>query len=224
MTTSTPLAATPSDSRRRSAAATLRAYLLSGLVVLLPIAVTCWLLVAVFQFADGLLGRYLTRLLGYRIPGIGLLLTVCLVLLTGMFATHFLGRRIFLAIERLVTRLPLVRQVYPPAKQMANMLFGKERPSAFSRVVLVQYPTRGVHAIGFVTNESVPEIDRLFGKPMIAVLVLTTPTPLSGFFVYVPRDEVVPLDITMEEGLKLVVSGGVINPSLGRPPQPNVTG
>ncbi len=206
----------PSPSRPSMTSA-LRAYLLSGLVVLLPIVVTCWLLVVVFQFADGLLGRYLTQLLGYRIPGIGLLLTVCLILLTGVFARHFLGRRMFLAVEQWLIRLPLIRQIYPPAKQMAGMLFGKERPSAFSRVVLVQYPTKGVHAVGFVTNESVPEVDKLFGKSMIAVLIPTTPTPLSGFFVYVPRDEVVPLDVTMEEGLKLVVSGGVINPSLGRP-------
>lgn len=222
MTTSTPPAATPTDPPRRTVGSALRGYFLSGLAVLLPIVVSGWVLLAVFQFADGLLGRHLTRWLGYQIPGIGLLLTICLVLLTGVFATHFFGRRLFLVLERLVVRLPIVRQVYPPAKQMTDMLFGKAQPSAFSRVVLVQYPAKGVYAVGFVTNESVPQIDRLFGKPMVAVLMPTTPTPLSGYFVYVPREEVVPLDLSLEEGLKLVISGGVIQPPIGASSRPRL--
>jgi len=201
----------------------LRRYLLAGLAVWLPVLVTFYLLRFFFILADSVLGHYANLLMerwyGQAIPGIGLLLAFLLLLFTGYMAEQFFGRWFVSVLERWFGNLPLVRYIYPPAKQMADLLFTSESRAAFHRVVLVPYPSSGVYSLGFVTNEALPALDAKVGQHLVSVLVPHTPSPLTGFMLVVPAADVVPLDITIEEGIALIVSGGVVGTGKALPGQ-----
>lgn len=194
----------------------LRRYLLTGLAIWLPVVVTCYLLKFFFQLADGILGRYVNliveRYYGRTVPGLGLLLTLLLLAVTGFVAGHFFGRRFVETMEAWFGNLPIVRYVYPPARQLADLVFTEKNRIAFRHVVLVPYPSRGLYALAFVTNESLPAIDAAVGQRMVAALVPSTPSPLTGYTVFLPAADVVPLDISVEEGTALIVSGGIVGP------------
>ena len=188
----------------------LRRYFVAGLATLFPATVTVYLLVSIFQFTDGLIGRHLA----VHIPGLGLLLTVLILLLVGFLATHFLGRVVFPTVELWFARLPLVRQIYPAIKQLTQFLFGAEgRPPSFQRVVLVEYPRSGLYSLAFVTHKKESTVT---GTPvmMFTLLIPTPPSPLTGPLVIAPEKEIIPLTMSIEEALKLIVSGGVVSPSL----------
>lgn len=188
----------------------LRRYFLAGLAALFPIAVTLWLLVQIFQFADSLLGQYF----GFQIPGLGLLVTILLILVVGVLSVHVFGRLVFGTLEAWLTRLPLVRKIYPTVKQLSEFLFGEGGPGTkFRRTVLVQFPRGGMYALAFVTNETTAKVN---GKPQrfLILLVSNPPSPFSGPIVMVPEDEVIPLELSVEDALKFVVSGGVVGAPL----------
>jgi len=192
----------------------LRRYLLTGLAIWLPVLVTFYLLRFFFILADSVLGHYANLLVkrwyGHAIPGIGLLLAFLLLLFSGYMAEQFFGRWFVAVLERWFGNLPLVRYIYPPAKQMAELLFTSKSRAAFHRVVLVPYPSSGVYSLGFVTNEALPALDAKVGQHLVSVLVPHTPTPLTGYMLVVPAANVVSLDITIEEGIALIVSGGIV--------------
>ena len=193
----------------------LRRYFVAGLAALFPLAVTLYLLVSIFQFTDGLLGRYLAL----HIPGLGLLLTVLTLLLVGFLSTHFFGRVVFPTIEVWFTRLPLVKQIYPAVKQLTQFLFGETgRPSRFQQVVLVQYPRSGLYSLAFVTHQ---EQSSVTGTPLIilTLLVPTTPSPFTGPIIFVPEKDVIPLNMSIESAMKLIVSGGVVSSPLHAAPK-----
>ncbi|MBM3254358.1 MAG: DUF502 domain-containing protein, partial [Candidatus Omnitrophica bacterium] len=158
-------------------------YFISGLVVTLPVAITCYILFVFFKFADGFLGKFLNKYLkdtiGYSIPGLGLILSLIFVLIVGIITRNFLGKKLFPLIERGFLRLPLVNIIYPSAKQMVNFLFSKEK-IAFKRVVIIEYPRKGIYSIGFITNEGMEETNRKSGREMISVFIASTPSPLTG--------------------------------------------
>ena len=191
-------------------------YFIAGLGITLPVIITCYILFIFFRFADGLLGRFLNRyirgILGYSIPGIGLFVSLILILLIGVIMTNFLGKRVFPLVERWFLKLPFVNVIYPSAKQMIDFLFSKEK-IAFKKVVMVEYPRKGVYSIGFITNEGLEEINRKALKELLSVFIATTPSPLTGYFLYVPKEEVIFLDMTVEEAIKLIVSAGIISPA-----------
>ena len=195
----------------------LRRYFITGLASLLPVVVTLYVLLLVFQFADGLLGRYINRFwlrtYGYEIPGLGLVMTVLLILLVGAVASHFLGQRMLDILEGWFSRLPVIRRIYPSIKQLAGFLLSKDenQPSGFRRVVLVEYPRLGCYSIAFVTNES-PLVAGLFPSPTITLLIPTPPSPLTGPIIVVPKDAVIDLDMSIEDAIKFVVSGGIVAP------------
>lgn len=184
----------------------LRRYFVTGLATLFPGAVTLYLLVAIFRFSDGLLGRYL----GVTIPGLGLVLTVLITMVVGFLAGHFIGRLVFPVMENWFIRLPLVRQIYPAIKQLTRFLFSDGGRTSFRRVVLVAYPRPGSYSLAFVTNESTTSVT---GTPetLLTLLVPTPPSPFSGPLLFVPEREVIPLKMSVEEALKLIVSGGVVS-------------
>ncbi len=195
----------------------LRRYFLMGLAIWLPVVVTFYLLRLFFLLADSVLGRYANLFVErvfHRPPitGLGLLLGLLLVPLTGYVASHFFGKRFVRALEEWFGNLPIVRHIYPPAKQMSDLLFTEKNRVAFRQVVLVPYPSRGLYTLGFVTNETLPALDAATGAHLVAVLVPHTPSPITGFVVYVPAADVVALKISVEEGIALIVSGGVIGP------------
>ncbi len=188
-----------------------RRYFVTGLATLFPLTVTLWLLLKIFTFADGLLGQYL----GFRFPGLGLLITVLIILGVGVLSVHFFGRVLFRTVEIWVSRLPLIRKIYPTVKQFAELLFAEEgQPTVFRRVVLVQYPSMGIYSVAFVTNETQTTI---LGTPktLLTMMIPTPPSPLTGPIIIMPQDDVIPLDVSVEDTLKWSLSVGVVAPHGG---------
>lgn len=210
----------------------LRQLFLTGLAITLPLIITIWLLRILFEMVHristpALLG--LIRLLSprfaedpafatYVAPLIGVVLTALLILLVGALTTNLLGRRIVASFDRLIMRLPLVRGIYGGARQLLDAF--RSKPSSFQKVVAVEYPRAGVYTIGFVTHERV-ELRSAGGgglKGGSFVFLPTVPNPTSGWLVLVPDDDLVQLDMSIEDGFKLILTGGLVVP--GEPEKP----
>ena len=196
----------------------LRRYLIAGLATLFPVVVTLYALVIVFQFADGLLGRFINRYwlhtYGYEIPGLGLVMTVVLLLIVGILSSHFFGQWLVRRVEGWFGHLPVVRHIYQPVKQLAKFLFERgEREIAFRRVGLVEFPKAGSYAIGFVTNEATTTVLGT-SQTLLTLLVPSAPSPLTGPIIIVPEKDFIPLNMSIEGALKLIMSGGVVAPPL----------
>lgn len=201
---------------------TRRRYFLTGLLIILPVLATIYLCVSLFMFFDNILGRYISRLteayLGLKIPGLGLLVFLALIFTTGALATNFIGRGLFSALEKFWLRFPVIKKVYPAAKQITHFLFTPELRKGVRSVALVEYPRKGLYSLCFITNESGKYLEeRLGGGEYYNVLVPSVPNPLSGFYVLVAKKELILLDLSIEEAMKLVVSGGVLDPREGYP-------
>ena len=182
-----------------------RRYFVTGLATLFPVAVTTWFVWQIFRFADGLLGRSL----GLKIPGLGLIVTLLVIVAVCAFSIHF-GRVAFRTLETAFARLPLVRKIYPAVKQLADFLFSKEgRQSAFRRVVLIEYPRSGAYSIAFVTSETQTMATGTL-QTLATCLVPNPPSPFTGPIIFVPQEDVIPLDLSIEDAVKLIVSGGVV--------------
>jgi len=193
----------------------IRHYFATGLLITLPVFFTLYLLFVVVRFIDGIWGKvinfYLRKYLGFGIPGLGFILAIITVLIVGFITTNLFGKRLFSAVERWFLRFPFIRQIYPAAKQIVDSFVSKDSP-AFKKVVLVEYPRRGIWAVGFLTNDGFDEANRMTGQDLLHVFVATTPSPLTGFLVLIPRSDVVFLNISVEDGIKLIVSGGIVRP------------
>jgi uncharacterized membrane protein len=184
----------------------LRRYFVVGLATLMPAVVT----IGLVFWLDGWLGAQFH----IQIPGLGLLATFVVTILVGIFTVHFFGRVVFKTLEVWLTRLPVIRRIYPTVKQFTDFLFGEQKgPAAFRRVVLVQYPRPNCYAIAFVTNETQTTV---LGQHemLLTLLVPNPPSPLSGPVLFVPASEVIPLNMTVEQALKLIISGGVVGAPL----------
>ena len=193
-----------------------RAYFIPGLLVVLPLGGTVLVLDALIQFADQLLVYLPAWLhpdghLPFHLPGIGLFFAVLVVLCAGLLVDNPLGRRLVQVWEAGVRHLPLVRNLYGAIKQLLETLFSPS-PRLFSRVVLLEYPRHGVYAIGFVTSIGSGEVQEKTKSRVLNIFLPTTPNPTSGFLLFVPEAEVIPLTMSVEEGLKMVISGGFIVP------------
>ncbi len=197
--------------------ARLRTYLLAGIVVTAPIGITCWILWAFVNFVDEKVmplvpDKYNPETyLPFSVPGIGLILLLVTLTLIGMTFSGFVGRLYIRIGERIVDRMPVVRHLYGALKQILEAVLSQQS-GAFREVVLVEYPRRGCWVIGFVTMTSVGEVQNLFEENMTNVFVPTTPNPTSGFLIFVPRDDLIHLDMTIEQGAKTVISGGIVTP------------
>ncbi len=202
------------ETHRRGVMRRLRDYLLSGLIVLGPAALSLWVLVQVFNWLDGLLGQYLRlRWFEYRrIPGLGFVAMLVVLLVTGWLASVLAGVALVRAWERVLARIPLFRVIYNPARQLGEALLAGKR-NVFQEVVLVPGPHPGVWVIGFVTGPLPVSVAGGTGGDLVGVFIPKTPNPTSGFYELVPRAQLVPLDITVEQGLKMVISGGVVRPA-----------
>jgi len=195
----------------------LRTYFITGLAIFLPVTITVYILISVFRFFDNILGRfinyYFIKTGGFYIPGLGIMLCILVVFLIGFFTTHFFGRKIFPALERFfLLKPPLVRQVYPVIKKIVSFIISQEKP-AFKKVVMVEYPRKGIYAIGFVSNEGMREAkEKIKSDDLVNVFIPTSPGPLTGYFIVVPSKELTFLDITIEEAFEMIISAGVVNP------------
>ena len=189
-------------------------YFLTGLLVIIPIWGTILILKALFVVVDGILGDLLVRLVpSHYVPGLGILALIVLVFTVGLFATNFMGRQIVRWWEGLLNRVPLVRGIYSTLKSVMDILPFSEQAS-YNRVVLIQFPKNGHYSIAFVTGVTKGEMQDLAPEPLIHVYVPTSPNPTSGYFLLVPEHEVTAVDMSVEEAMKLIVSGGLCAPSV----------
>lgn len=193
--------------------ASLRRYFLTGLLVITPIWGTVLILKTLFLTVDGILGNMLAKVVikEYYVPGLGILTLFVLILTTGMLATNFIGGQIVKLWEEFLHRVPVVRGIYATLKSMMDILSFKERDK-YNRVVLIQFPKNGHYCFAFVTGVTHGEIQEISPEPLLNVYVPTSPNPTSGYFLLVPEKEVIALDISVEEAMKLIVSGGLYSP------------
>jgi len=200
----------------------LRNLFITGLLVLVPLGTTVWIVYKLFDLADSKVRNLLKphfdtlcRQLFERtfpIPpyGVGLVVTVLVILAVGVLARNLIGRRLISMMEKVMLRLPVVRQIYLAVKQISEAFLQRKR-ALFHEVVLIEYPRRGAYSLGFVTNDA-PASFRSVADDLVCVFVSTTPNPTSGVLVLVPRRDVIPLSIPVEDGMKMVISAGVVVP------------
>ncbi|MDF0668124.1 MAG: DUF502 domain-containing protein [Nitrospira sp. LK70] len=191
----------------------LRRYFLTGLLLVTPIWGTILVLKTLFVAVDGILGDVVAELVpDHYIPGLGIVTLVLLIFLVGLFAANFIGRQIVGHWEDWLNRLPLVRGIYSTLKSMMDILSFSERGS-YRRVVLIQFPKNGHYCFAFVTGMTKGQTTALGQEALVHVYVPTSPNPTSGYFLLVPEREVTSVDISIEEAMKLIVSGGLYTPS-----------
>ncbi|MGD9945252.1 MAG: DUF502 domain-containing protein [Burkholderiaceae bacterium] len=194
----------------------MRKYLVTGLLIWVPLVITLWVLNLIVTTMDQSLQLLPAQwhphnLLGRDVPGLGVVLTVLAVLLTGLLARNFIGERLLVYWEGLLGRIPIVRSIYSSVKQVSDTILSPNG-QAFRRALLVQYPRSGVWTIAFQTGTPAGEVRRHITLDMVSVYVPTTPNPTSGFFLMVPRSETIELNMSVDEALKYVVSMGVVAP------------
>ena len=195
----------------------LKKYFFSGLVVFLPLALTIYVSIWVLNFFESLLGKYLRPFFlehyDFYIWGLGIIVLLVLVLFCGFLVTNYFGRAIHRLTEKALLNIPLTASIYPAFKEIAKFLFN-EKVDRFQQVVLVQWPSPGLYALGFVTNNTPAAISERVGKELCNVLIPHVPNPVSGYIVIVPREALIPLSLSVEDAVKFIVSGGVVDPTI----------
>jgi len=189
-----------------------RNYMLSGMFILLPSVVTLYILYLLFSFVDGLLGELITSFLGRSIPGLGLLATIVLILTAGFLATNIIGRKLLSRAEQLFYNLPLISKIYTSAKQITRAFIHRKKLDIHP-LVLIEYPRIGIYSLAFVFGKTTGEVvDKTKEKELLNVFLPTTPNPTLGYFLIVPKKDVVPLPMSIDKGFKFLISGGVYVP------------
>ena len=197
-------------------ARTLRNYLIAGLLTWIPIMVTVW----VVRFVGRILDQSLLllppswrpeALFGTYVPGVGIVLSLLLLLLTGVLVRNLFGRQIVTGAENLIRRIPVVGPVYSGAKTFSETVL-TDQGKSFKQVVMVEFPRKGVHSIGFITSDELEEAQARTARDVTCVFVPTTPNPTTGFIILVPRDEVVRMDMTVDEAFRMLLTLGVVVP------------
>jgi len=195
----------------------LRRYLVAGILVWLPLGIT----IIIVRFLIGLMDKTLVLVpqpyrpeewLGVAIPGLGVILTILLLLVTGILTANFVGRAFVGGWESLMDRIPVARSIYSAAKNFAEIVFS-DSGNAFSKVLLVEYPRKGIYTLTFQTATEIGEIQARTGEDVVACFVPTTPNPTSGFIIVVPKKDVMELDMEVDEAVKLIMSLGVVVPT-----------
>ena len=215
----------------------MKSYFLRGLAVLLPTLLTIWAFVWGYGFIQNNIGRHLNNglvslimLIQGEKPGIservlnkifiegagsvvGFIVALAVVFMVGVLLASVVGKSLWRIIERFIMNTPFLKQVYPYVKQITDFMFAQEeQKNFFSRVVAVEYPRKGIWSIGFVTGSGLKNISDKAKKEILSVLIPTSPTPFTGFVIIVPKKETIEMDMTIEQALRFMVSGGVISP------------
>jgi uncharacterized membrane protein len=185
----------------------LRDVIVAGLVVTVPIGLTIWIFAWLFTQIDQLLRPWVTKIFGHEIIGVGFGVIVALVLIVGLIATNVIGKRVVRWSESILAKIPISRTLYEGIRQIIQS-FSENEKTGFLNVVMIEYPRKGIHTIGFVTNEHIDES----GKKLVNVFIPTAPNPMTGFIQIVDESELLRTSITVEEALKMVVSAGRMSP------------
>lgn len=208
--------------KKNSISKKFRQYFLAGLLVLTPVVLTMYVVWQLFFWIDGLLNEYVTRAIfrGLKIPapfnaipGLGLLALLLLILLVGFIARNYFGRQLINIGEQILQKIPVVKQIYT-AFQQISQAFLSDKSEVFKRAAIFEYPRKGIYCIGFITQDTKGVIQETLGQDedVYSIFLPTTPNPTSGFLLFLPKKDVKVLNITVEEALKLVISGGAIVP------------
>jgi uncharacterized membrane protein len=195
----------------------LRKYLITGLLIWIPLGITILVIKLLVDLLDKtlLLLPHALRpetLLGFDIPGLGIILSTLFVFISGFIITNFTGKRLISWGEEQVERIPLVRSIYSALKQVTETVLTSDKNS-FRQVVLIEYPRKGLWTIGFQTSDSPDEFNQLVGNKLLTIFVPTTPNPTSGYILMVPKEDIKLLSMDVEDALKMVMSLGVVTPS-----------
>jgi uncharacterized membrane protein len=185
----------------------LKSFFVTGLAIFIPLVATVYIVWIGFNFLDGILKPVVRPLIG-DIPGVSLIITLVLIMLLGAFTRIAVGRKVMDYLEDSLLKIPVVKSIYYSIKEASELLF-KQKEREYKTVVLVEYPRKGSYVIGFTTGATIEEIQSKTKQNVLNVYVPTTPNPTSGFLIMVPKEEVVPLDMTIEEAFKIIVSGGL---------------
>ncbi len=205
---------------RLSIAARIRNNFLAGIIICAPIAITLWLTWSVVRWADSWVKPYLParydpdNYLNFAVPGSGLLIGLIIITIIGFLGKNLIGQSIVQFSESMVRRVPLVRVIYKSVKQIFETVL-KERSNSFKKVGLIEYPSAGLWSMVFIATDAKGEIASKFnamGHDMVCVFLPPTPVPTAGFLIFVPREKIVPLEMTPEDGAKLLISGGLVTP------------
>jgi len=193
----------------------LQRYFLAGLLVFLPVVITLWFLGWVIGLMDGLLDVLPARLhpnsyLPFAIPGLGAVFTIALILFLGVLTRGVATRRFLAAWDKIFVQIPIFRGVYTAVQKLVQTFLGQSQTNR--QVVMIEYPRKGIYTVGFAMGRAWHELEKKNEAPLVNVFVPTTPNPTSGFYLLVPTNEVAPLNMSMEEALKLITSGGLITP------------
>jgi len=196
----------------------MRKYFITGLLILVPLAITLWVLNLIIGTMDQSLlllpeSWRPEALVGFHIPGLGTILTLLIIFITGLATRNFIGRQVVSLWEGLLTRIPVVKSIYSSVKQVSDTLFSSSG-NAFRKAVLVQYPRQGSWTIAFLTGVPGGEVKNHLAGDYVSLYVPTTPNPTSGFFLMVPRADTIELDMSVDEALKYIVSMGVVAPEM----------
>jgi uncharacterized membrane protein len=194
----------------------IRTNLLAGLLFLTPLVATFYLLKILINWVDGILLILPAPIrpenfLPFRIPGLGVIMALLIILGTGVLVRNYIGRKLVTMWEDALSHIPLVSKFYWGIKQLIETIAGGSGKE-FKKVVLIEFPREGVYSLGYVTGVAVGEIQEKTRKRVLNIYVPTTPNPTSGYYLIVPEDEVVPLDMSVEDSFKLLISGGILHP------------
>lgn len=196
----------------------LRAYFFAGVLVVAPISITFYIAYLILDFIDSRITPLIpahynpNTYLPFGIPGLGLFVLLVALTLIGATMAGYLGRVFVRLSETILARMPVIRGIYGAVKQLVEAVFG-HKASAFRQVVLVEWPREGVWTLGLITAKTAAEIQDHFTEDVVTIMVLTTPNPTSGYLVILPRDRVIPLKMSVEEAMKMVLSSGIVVPS-----------
>ncbi len=214
----------PPKPRRSWLGLHIRRHFLAGVLVTAPVAITTYIVWVIVTWVDGRITPLIPpqynpgNHLPFPVPGLGLLIVFVVLTLIGALTTGLVGRFVLHLGERLVGRMPFVRSLYGATKQIFETVLAQQS-KAFREVVLVEYPRRGIWAIGFITGVTEGQVQEDTVEDVLNVFLPTTPNPTSGFLLFVPRKDLVVLSMSVEEGIKMVVSGGIVTPPDRRPPE-----
>lgn len=193
----------------------IKGYFLTGLLVLFPFVMTVFIITWLFSKIDNILQGVVTTFLArfglIYFPGIGFVSVILIILLVGLIARNYFGKKLLALGDTIVTRIPLINRVYLAIQQISKAFLSEKRES-FKRAVLIEYPRRGIYSIVFITQDTKGETQEKLPEDSVSVFLPTTPNPTSGFLLFVPKKDIIPLKMPVEEALKLVISGGAINP------------
>lgn len=187
-------------------------WFITGLLVITPIWGTYLILKTLFLTLEGFLGDLIQKHFQYYIPGLGIISLAVIILLAGLFATNLMGRQFIKAWEELLRRVPFVSNIYAAIKAVLDALSVHSKGD-FKKVVLIEFPRKGQYSIAFVTGITKGEVQKLTSERVINIYVPTTPNPTSGYFLFVPESELIPLSMSVEDGMKMIISGGLYTPT-----------